>query len=112
MSFLFGPKVEEADVQQTSEALAGQAPDAVLVDVREPHEWRAGRARGARHIPLAQLPQQLESLSRQAPVYLICRSGNRSHTAAAYLKKAGFERPINVRGGMLAWERAGLPVER
>jgi rhodanese-related sulfurtransferase len=112
MSFLFGPKVEEADVKQTSEALGGADDDAVLIDVREPHEWRAGRARGARHIPLAQLPQQLEGLPRQAPVYLICRSGNRSHTAAAYLKKAGFERPINVRGGMLAWERAGLPVER
>jgi rhodanese-related sulfurtransferase len=112
MSFLFGPKVEEADVKQTSEAVSGSPADAVLVDVREPHEWRAGRARGARHIPLGQLPQQLESLPRQAPVYLICRSGNRSHTAAAYLKKAGFERPINVRGGMLAWERAGLPVER
>jgi rhodanese-related sulfurtransferase len=112
MSFLFRPKVEDADVRETSAALDGDENDAVLVDVREAHEWRAGRAPGARHIPLGQLPEELERLPRTAPVYLICRSGNRSHTAAAYLKQAGFERPINVRGGMLAWERAGLPVER
>lgn len=112
MSLPVGPKVEEADVQATSAALADDAAGAVLVDVREPHEWRAGRARGARHVPLGQLPDELDRLPRTAPIYLICRSGNRSHTAAAYLKRAGFERPINVRGGMLAWERAGLPVER
>lgn len=112
MSVRFGPPVEEADVQRTAEALREEDGQAVLVDVREPHEWRAGRARGARHVPLRQLPDALESLPRGAPVYLICRSGNRSHTAAAYLKQAGFERPINVKGGMLAWERAGLPVER
>jgi rhodanese-related sulfurtransferase len=112
MSFLFGPKVDEADVRETAEAVGTGAEEAVLVDVREPHEWRAGHVADARHIPLNQLPQQLETLPRGAPVYLICRSGNRSHTAAAYLKRAGFERPINVRGGMIAWERAGLPVER
>jgi rhodanese-related sulfurtransferase len=112
MSFLFGPRVEEADVKETSTALGDEDGEALLIDVREPHEWRAGRARGARHIPLGELPDHLDRLPRAAPVYLICRSGNRSHTAAKYLKQAGFERPINVRGGMLAWERAGLPVER
>lgn len=112
MSSGFGPSVEEADVQRTAEALRDDSGRAVLVDVREPHEWRTGHAPGARHVPLRQLPDELESLPRNAPLYLICRSGNRSHTAAAYLKQAGFEQPINVKGGMLAWERAGLPVER
>lgn len=110
MSFLFGPKVEEADVKQVVDALPEDG--AVLVDVREPHEWRAGHAPQARHIPLQQLPMQLDTLPRNAPVYLICRSGNRSHHAAAFLQRNGFERPVNVRGGMIAWERAGLPVER
>ena len=112
MSARSGPALEEADVQRTAEALRDERGQALLVDVREPDEWRAGRARGARHVPLRELPDELESLPRGAAVYLICRSGSRSHTAAAYLKQAGFERPINVRGGMLAWERAGLPVER
>lgn len=109
----FGPRpsVEEADVRRTADALANE-PEAVLVDVREPEEWSQGRARGARHIPLRQLPDHLDALPRAAPVYLICRSGSRSATAAAYLRQAGFERPVNVSGGMIAWERAGLPVER
>ncbi len=110
MSFLFGPKVEQADVKEVADALPQDG--AVLVDVREPHEWRSGHAPGARHIPLQQLPQQLASLPRTAPVYLICRSGNRSHTAAAFLQRNGFERPVNVRGGMIAWQRAGLPIEK
>lgn len=110
MSFLFGPKVEEADVSEVARALP--TGDAVLVDVREAHEWRAGRARGARHIPLKQLPDHLDQLPRAAPIYLICATGNRSRTAAGYLQKAGFARPINVRGGTAAWRRAGLPIDR
>lgn len=110
MSFLFRPRVEEAEVTDASEGLRREG--AVLVDVREPHEWRAGRAHGARHIPLDQLPASLDQLPRTAPIYLICATGNRSRTAAAYLKKAGFERPINVRGGTAAWRRAGLPIDR
>jgi len=111
MSFLFGPKVEEADVQATADGLATQ-PGAVLIDVREPHEWRVGHARGARHIPLAQLPGILDQQPREAPVYLICATGHRSRNAAAYLQKNGFSRPVNVRGGTAAWHRAGLPIER
>jgi rhodanese-related sulfurtransferase len=110
MSFLFGPKVEEADVKEVADALPNDG--AVLVDVREPHEWRAGHARGARHIPLNQLPASLDSLPRTAPIYLICATGNRSRTAAAFLHKQGFAKPVNVRGGTVAWHRAGLPIER
>ncbi|HEX2884760.1 MAG TPA: rhodanese-like domain-containing protein [Candidatus Limnocylindria bacterium] len=110
MSFLFGPKVEQADVKEVADALPKDG--AVLVDVREPHEWRAGHVPAAKHIPLQQLPAQLDSLPKDAPVYLICRSGNRSHTAAAFLQRNGFQRPVNVRGGMIAWQRAGLPIEK
>ena len=111
MSFPFGPRVEEADVRATTDALRDD-PEAVLVDVREPDEWQAGHVAGARHIPMGELPSQLSSLQRDAPIYLICRSGTRSHKAATFLARAGFTRPTNVKGGMLAWEEAGLPVER
>lgn len=111
MRFLFGPKVDEADVKEAAEGLVAE-PGAVLVDVREPREWRAGHARGARHIPLGQLPASLDQLPREAPVYLICASGNRSRNATAYLQKHGFSRPVNVRGGTAAWRRAGLPMDR
>jgi rhodanese-related sulfurtransferase len=104
------PAVEEADVAAVAAALP--ADGAVLIDVRERWEWQAGHARGARHIPLAELPASLDSLPRSAPIYLICATGRRSHNAAAYLRQAGFARPINVRGGTEAWRRAGLPTDR
>ena len=85
---------------------------ALLIDVREPREWRAGRAAGARHIPLGELAQRAGELPREQPVYLICASGNRSKAAAGLLHRAGFASPINVAGGMGAWLRAHLPVER
>ena len=110
MSFLFGPKVEEADVKETADGLA--EPGAVLIDVREQDEWTSGHARGARHIPLGDLPAKLDELPREAPVYLICATGNRSRNAAAFLQGNGFAKPINVRGGTAAWRRAGLPIDR
>lgn len=110
MSFLFGPKVEQAEPADAAAAIEGG--QAVLVDVREDHEWRAGRARGATHIPLADLPTRSGELPRDTPIYLICASGNRSAKAAAYLEREGFVKPINVRGGTTAWARAGLPVDR
>jgi rhodanese-related sulfurtransferase len=110
MSFLFGPKVEEADVRDVADALERGA--GVIVDVREPYEYRGGHARDARLVPLGELPVHLDTLPRETPVYLICATGNRSRTAAAFLTRQGFARPINVRGGTAAWQRAGLPMER
>lgn len=96
-----------------SEAHTGVSGDgALLVDVREPHEWRAGRAAGARHIPLGELARRAGELPKERPIYLICASGNRSKVAAELLRRAGFDRPINVSGGTGAWMRAQLPVER
>ena len=85
---------------------------ALLVDVRESDEWRAGHAPGARHIPLGTLAGHLDSLPRDRDVLLICRSGNRSGAAHGLLARHGFERAFNVAGGMQAWTRAGLPTTR
>ncbi len=86
--------------------------EGVLVDVREPHEWRAGHAAGARHIPLGELPRRAAELPKERPVYVICASGNRSRVAAEMLHEAGFVCPINVNGGTGAWMRSALPMER
>lgn len=86
--------------------------EALMVDVREPAEWRTVRAAGARHLPLRDLGRHAAELPKDMPIYLICASGNRSRTAAGVLLAAGFASPVSVRGGMNAWIRAGLPVER
>ncbi len=94
------------------EAKQRQAAGALLVDVREPEEWAAGHAPGARHVPLGRLAQHLPKLPRDCEVLFICRSGNRSGVATDMARRAGLARAMNVRGGMIAWARAGLPVQR
>jgi rhodanese-related sulfurtransferase len=82
---------------------------AILIDVREPDEWAAGHAQGARHIPLAQLGQRKRELPADRPIITVCRSGARSARAAAVLAEQGRE-VSNLRGGMRAWAAAGLPL--
>jgi rhodanese-related sulfurtransferase len=82
---------------------------AILLDVREAPEWRAGHAPGARHIPLSRLPARLKDLPPQRTVVTVCRSGHRSALAARMLARQGRE-VISLSGGMHAWARAGLPV--
>lgn len=82
-----------------------------LIDVREVQEVAEGMVPGARNIPLGTLPARLAEIDRSRPVIAICRSGNRSRQATEVLKAAGY-RVDNMEGGMLAWSRAGLPVER
>jgi len=83
----------------------------VIVDVRQPVEARAGVIPGAVLIPLTEFSSRLEELPRDRPILTICRSSHRSPIAARQLKRAGYD-VTNVSGGMIAWERAGLPVER
>lgn len=82
----------------------------LLLDVREPEEWDAGHAPGARHVPLGQLPERMGELERSGPVVVVCRSGSRSALATEWLATAGFD-AANLIGGMQAWAHAGLPVE-
>ena len=104
------PHVAEATPAEAHERVTNG--DGILVDVRDPHEWRAGHAVGARHIPLAELPRRVAELPRERPVYVICASGGRSRAAAEMLHNAGFVCPINVNGGTSAWQRSNLPMER
>ncbi|MFI2205154.1 rhodanese-like domain-containing protein [Streptomyces sp. NPDC020192] len=87
------------------------AGTSVLLDVRERDEWDAGHAPGAVHLSLTRLcegvPLPPEAQGRRLVV--ICRSGNRSRTAAGMLSTHGVE-AVDVIGGMRDWAEAGLPV--
>ncbi|WP_051466468.1 rhodanese-like domain-containing protein [Actinomadura oligospora] len=85
--------------------------EAVLLDVREAVEWKAGHAPGALHLPLSRLAAggQLPAAARNKPVVVICRSGNRSRQAAQILAGRGAD-AVDVTGGMSAWAREGFPV--
>ncbi|MHB1599440.1 MAG: rhodanese-like domain-containing protein [Acidimicrobiales bacterium] len=82
---------------------------ALLVDVREHHEWHAGHAEQALHVPLAALAERLHELPRDRHVVCVCRSGGRSSVAADALHRAGYS-AWNLTGGMSAWVERSLPV--
>jgi len=87
-----------------------------LIDVRTPAEYREIHAAPARLEPLERLDPAAVFGSRtdaSGPLYVICRSGARSMKACEAFAAAGFgDRVVNVEGGTLAWEKAGLPVVR
>lgn len=99
----------QAAVQTLGAPEAAARDDVQIVDVRTRGEWLGGHVPGARHIPLDQLPGRLGELNRDKPVAFICQSGSRSKLATKLAGQAGFD-AINIRGGMLNWERAGLPT--
>lgn len=88
----------------------------LLLDVREPDEFTGelGHITGSRLIPLRELSERASEFGelKTHDIVVICRAGARSTTAAALLTGLGFERVSNLRGGMLDWHDAGLPVER
>ncbi|WP_234554965.1 rhodanese-like domain-containing protein [Thermus caliditerrae] len=85
---------------------------AVVVDVRTPQEFAAGHVPGAINLPVEAITSWADQVPKDKPVYLYCRSGNRSRQAAEYLKKKGYTNLYNVEGGVLAIERAGYSLVR
>ncbi len=80
----------------------GNAP--LLMDVREPEELQSplGVLPGVKNIPLGSLEQRWQEIPRDRDVILVCRRGNRSAVALAYLKKLGYTRVRHLEGGMEA----------
>lgn len=98
------------------EGLRRQGRLVELIDVRTPAEFREVHAEPARLVPLDALnPKSIIEARNGAedePLYIICRSGSRGRQACEKFQAAGFTRVVNVEGGTLAWEQAGLPVVR
>jgi rhodanese-related sulfurtransferase len=91
------------------DAAAALRSTVVFLDVREDDEWAAGHAPDAIHIPLGELAERVGELAAERRVVCICRSGNRSGRANAWLRARGID-SMNMTGGMQAWAEAGHPV--
>lgn len=82
-----------------------------MIDVRMPTEFRECHAEQARSVPLDALdPKTLMASRNSDPLYIICKSGNRSRMACDQIIAAGYENVVNVEGGTDSWAEAGLPV--
>lgn len=112
-SFVSG-KLSGIDEADTLKATRLYNDDALILDVREDKEFAVGHIPKARHIPLGQLSGRLQELEKfkAKPILVTCRTGQRSARACGMLKKAGFETVYNQAGGIVAWERANLPVAK
>jgi sulfur-carrier protein adenylyltransferase/sulfurtransferase len=77
--------------------------DLDLIDVREPGEWEVARLPQARLIPLGTLAASLATLDSAREIVVMCRSGQRSASAARQLQAAGFRKVKNLAGGILRW---------
>jgi hydroxyacylglutathione hydrolase len=99
----------EVDVAEVARVWADRS--AQLVDVREPDEWADGHIPDSIHIPLGELAQRADELIKETPVVVLCRSGVRSLAGADELIARGFADVASFNGGILAWARAGHPIE-
>ncbi len=86
--------------------------DAVVLDIREDSEYRDGYILNSVHIPLSQVKDAVQRLDKYKgrPIVVSCRSGSRSNSACATLTKHGFDEVYNLKGGILAWQNANLPL--
>lgn len=105
------PNVEVERPEEFQSKLA-EDPSAYLLDVRKPEEFAAGHLSGA-HLLNWLAPETFKrdanKINKTKTVYVYCRSGRRSNEAADYLAKQGYK-VVDMAGGILAWEKEGLPV--
>ena len=88
--------------------------NAIVLDVREPNEYASGHVLNSKHIPLGKLKERMGELEKykDRPVVVVCRSGNRSGTACFLLGRQGFTQAFNLAGGVQAWQKNKLPLEK
>lgn len=88
--------------------------NALVLDVREENEYKAGHILNAKLISFGTLKERIGELEKykERPVIVVCRSGSRSNAAYALLGKNGFSSAYILADGMMAWQKANLPVEK
>jgi rhodanese-related sulfurtransferase len=106
-----------ADFYQTEPAAAQQQIENAkpfVLDVREAKELAGGKIAGAVHIPIRDLPKMIAKLpdSKTAPILTYCKIGYRGGMAVTVLRMWGYTNVRTIKGGLDAWEKAGLPVEK
>lgn len=105
------PQTNQTTTASPQEQLKQSLADgALLIDVRTPEEFAAGHAKAAINLPLADIQNgQLPQVAKDHPIYLYCRSGNRSGIAVGVLKQQGYSKLVNL-GGLGNLQRLGFEI--
>ena len=108
------PTIVHVDARQAGELLSGpdEKNSPIIIDIRTSDEFREGHLKGARQIDFLEegFAEKVRKLDRSRPYLIHCRSGGRSSSSLALWKKMKFKKVYHLDGGILAWEKAGLPV--
>lgn len=101
-------------VEPTAATVLINNKEAVVVDVRPASDFNKGHIINAINIPSSGFSSQMSVLNKHKdkPIIVSCRSGAQSSSACQQLRKAGFEEVFNLKGGILAWQSANLPITR
>jgi rhodanese-related sulfurtransferase len=88
-------------------------PDFVLLDTRTPREFERSRIEGAQFYNYSsrEFWDQIKNLDKSKTYLVYCHSGGRSGNTVKFMEKNGFKEAYNVRGGILSWKKAGLPIK-
>ncbi|MCS4485306.1 rhodanese-like domain-containing protein [Staphylococcus americanisciuri] len=98
--------MKEITMDQLKEKILGNEP-LYIIDVREDDEVALGMIPGAKHIPMQEIPEQLDAFEQDKTYYIVCAAGVRSARVVAYLNDQNID-AVNVDGGMKAWGDGGL----
>ena len=107
---IFGGNANDLSAADAKSRIDSQS-SILILDVRQPDEFRSGHIAGAKLIPLGELPSRMTELPKGQDILCVCRSGARSSTAVGQLVRAGYKAQ-NMRGGMMGWQSAGYPVKK
>ena len=102
--------IKEVDCQAALQLINHK--NALILDVRDESEYKAGHILNAKSIPLAKLALRAGELDKNKPLVVLCRNGNRSVAACAQLGKLGFGQVYNLNDGISAWQKANLPLSK
>ncbi len=112
MNTAYGQNFENMEVKEFAKLIAGS--NVVILDVRKSEEYAESHIKGAILIDQFQndfIEQAKSKLPKDKTIAVYCRSGRRSANAAGRLAREGYK-PVNLKGGIIAWTKEGQPVTK
>lgn len=99
--------------KEASEMLKKEKDKIILLDIRRPEEYETGYIKNAKNIDYygKDFKKELEKLDKDKDVMIYCQTGRRSAAAAVMMRKAGFKKVYDLKGGIEAWEMDDRPIE-